>query len=91
MTCLKTGATHYRAPVLPDKGSAINEFVVYWVLPWVIERVTLQFTSRVYLWWHLEDLCLNRQIPHSMLEGSITHHAIKKLQFLLKMSNEYRN
>ena len=52
MTCLKTGATHYRAPVLPDKGSAINEFVVYWVLPWVIERVTLQFTSRVYLWWH---------------------------------------
>ena len=45
----KTGATYYHAQLgLPDKGHAIKEMVVYWVLlyliPWAIKCVTLQFT-----------------------------------------------
>ena len=45
----KTGALHYHAQLeLPDKGRAIKEMVVCWVLPyfipWVIERVGVVWT-----------------------------------------------
>ena len=51
MLWLKTGTTHYHAKLgVLDKGRAIKELVVYWVLPylipWAIERVTLQFKRR---------------------------------------------
>ena len=57
----KTEASNYHAQLgLPDKGRAIKELVVCWALPylipWVIERVTLQFTGRVYSRWRGDDL-----------------------------------
>ena len=59
MPWLKTGATHYHAQLgLIDKGRAIKELVVYWVLHylifWTIKHVTILL--QVMLRWRGEDL-----------------------------------
>ena len=52
MSWPKTGANHYHTQLgLLDKGRAIKELVVYWMLPYLIlqaiQRVTLQFKRKI--------------------------------------------